>query len=154
MSPELTETRSRPVTAAQPAAVIDIGTTSIRMAIAEIGEAGDVRPLTTLTQAVNLGRDTFTKGVIEKSTIEDCVRVLRSYKRVLAEYRIERPDQLRAVATSAVREAQNRLAFLDRIYTATGISVSPIDESEVGRITYLGVQPLIKLDPELCSSGR
>lgn len=149
MSPELTETRSRPVTAAQPAAVIDIGTTSIRMAIAEIGEAGDVRPLTTLTQAVNLGRDTFTKGVIEKSTIEDCVRVLRSYKRVLAEYRIERPDQLRAVATGAVREAQNRLAFLDRIYTATGISVSPIDESEVGRITYLGVQPLIKLDPEL-----
>jgi len=138
--------------ATRPAAVIDIGTTSIRMAIAEIDDDGGVRMLSALSQAVALGKDTFTRGSLEKSTIEESVRVLKSYKRILAEYGIERPEQVRVVATSAVREALNRLSFLDRIYTATGIQVIPIDEAEVNRITYLGIQPLLKLDPELTDS--
>src|SRR6185436_15849381 len=71
---------------------------------------------------------------------------------VLAEYGLDRPEQMRAVATSAVREALNKLAFLDRIYTATGIQVVPIDEAEVNRITYLGIQPLLKLDPDLAAA--
>lgn len=144
-------TTSRPV-ASRTAAVIDVGTTSIRMAIADIDDAGDVRLLSSLSQAVALGKDTFTRGSIEKSTIEECVRVLKSYKRVLAEYGIDRPDQVRVVATSAVREALNKLSFLDRIYTATGLPVTPIDEAEVNRVTYLGVQPLLKLDPELAAA--
>jgi exopolyphosphatase / guanosine-5'-triphosphate,3'-diphosphate pyrophosphatase len=144
-------TLSRP-NATRTAAVIDVGTTSIRMAIADIDDSGGVHLLSSLSQAVALGKDTFTRGSIEKSTIEECVRVLRSYKRVLAEYGIERPDQVRIVATSAVREAMNRLAFLDRIYTATGLQVVPIDEAEVNRVTYLGAQPLLKPDPELFSA--
>src|SRR5436305_5441805 len=84
---------------ARPAAVIDVGTTSIRMAIAEIDDDGQVHHLSSLSQAVGLGKDTFTRGSLEKSTIEECVRVLKSYRRVLAEYGIESPDQVRIVAT-------------------------------------------------------
>ena len=134
------------------AAVIDIGTASIRMAIGEISDGGAVRPLTTLSQAVNLGRDTFMKRTLDRGTIEECVRVLKSYRRILAEYGVERPEQIRVVGTSAVREAQNRLAFLDRIYTATGFPVEPLDESEVNRITYLGIQPLLRADPMLADA--
>lgn len=122
------------------------------MAIAEIGESGNVRTLEALSQAVNLGRDTFTRGAITKSTIEDCVRVLRTYRRILREYQIEKPEQIRVVATSAVREASNRLAFVDRIYIATGFQVDPIDEAEVNRITYLGIQPFLTADPALSQS--
>ena len=57
--------------APKPVAVIDIGTTSIRMAIAEIDEQRGVRVLETLQQAVNLGKDTFTTGRIGKATIEN-----------------------------------------------------------------------------------
>jgi len=149
MSADSGEVKPRAALPTRPAAVIDVGTSSIRLAIAEISDDGHVHPLTTLSQAVSLGKDTFTRGILEKSTIEDCVRIFKSYQQILAEYQIERPEQLRAVATSAVREAQNRLAFLDRIYTATGIPISVIDESEVNRITYLGVQPLLKSDPSL-----
>ncbi|MBM4074959.1 MAG: exopolyphosphatase, partial [Planctomycetes bacterium] len=138
--------------ATRPVAVIDIGTTSIRMAIAEIDDQGGVQILSTLSQAVALGKDTFTRGSLEKTTIEESVRVLKSYKRVLAEYGIERTEQVRVVATSAVRESLNKLSFLDRVYTATGIQVVPIDEAEVNRITYLGVQPLLKMDPSLASA--
>lgn len=141
-----------PARSVKPVAVIDIGTTSIRMAVAEIDGAGEVRKLESLSQAVRLGKDTFTVGQIRKSTIEECVEVLRSYRRVLAEYGIHRPDQIRVVATSAVREARNRLAFIDRIYIATGLQVEPIEEAEVNRVTYLGVQPLLQAEPALAGA--
>src|SRR5206468_3629688 len=105
---------------ARQVAVIDIGTSSVRMAVAEISATGQVRQLETLAQAVNLGKDAFIRGAISKSTVEECVRVLKSYRRILKEYQIENPAQVRVVATSAVREATNRLAFVDRIYIATG----------------------------------
>src|SRR5687767_6295379 len=122
-------------TPAKPVAVIDIGTASVRMAIAEIGGDGQVRQLENLSQAANLGKDTFIRGVISKETIEDCVRILKSYRQRLREYQIERPEQVRVVATSAVREATNSLAFVDRIYIATGFQVEPLDEAEVIRLT-------------------
>ena len=121
-------------------AVIDVGTTSVRMAIAEISPAGIIQILEHLSQAVNLGKDTFTRGRIDRDTIEECVQVLKSYQQILGEYGIQSSDDLRVVATSAVRESTNRLAFLDRIYIATGIEIDPMDEAEISRITYLGIQ--------------
>jgi len=136
-----------------PVAVIDVGTASIRMAIAEIGPGDHVRPLERLSQAVSLGRDTFTKGIIEKPTIEECVRVLKSYRQVLREYQIVQDDRIRIVATSAVREAGNRMAFLDRVYSATGMRIEPIDEAEVNRITYLGIQPFLRSEEALARAN-
>lgn len=136
----------------KPVAVIDIGSSSIRMALAEIRANGAVRNLETLTQAVNLGRDTFTRGSISKATTEECVQVLRKYRRFLQQYQIERPDQIRVVATSAVREASNRMAFLDRIYVGTGFQIEPLDEAEVNRITYLSIQPFLAAEPELATA--
>lgn len=143
---------SSPAAAVRRVAVIDIGTSSIRMAVAEIGAAGQVRQLETLSQAVNLGKDTFIRGGISKATVEECVRVLKSYRRILQEYQIDNPAQVRVVATSAVREAVNRLAFVDRVYIATGFQVEPLDEAEVVRITYLGVAPQLRSDPLLATS--
>lgn len=92
-------------------AVVDIGSTAVRMAIAEIDDQENVRNLEALTQEVSLGKDTFTRGRITAETTEECVCVLKRYRRLLEEYQITRPEQVRVVATSAVREAENRLAF-------------------------------------------
>lgn len=138
--------------AVQPVAVIDVGTTSIRMAVAEVREGGEIRLLESLSQAVSLGKDTFTTGSISAATTEQCVRVLRSYRRVLNEYGLSDPSRVRVVATSAVREAINRLSFLDRVFSATGFPMEPIDEAEANRITYLGVIPFLKADRELAKA--
>lgn len=128
-------------------AVIEVGTTSIRMAIAEVVPTGAIRILESLSQGVTLGKDSFTRGELGRQTIEDCVRVLKAYRRKLEEYGIRQVDQVRVVATSAVREALNQMAFLDRIYIATGLTVQPIDEAEVHRITYRSIQPLLAAEP-------
>jgi len=93
--------------------------------------------LETLQQAVGLGKDTFTTGRIGKATIEDCVHVLRSYRQMLTEYQIVSPEQIRVIATSAVREASTGSPFSIAFYIATGLQIEPIDEAEETRITYL-----------------
>jgi exopolyphosphatase / guanosine-5'-triphosphate,3'-diphosphate pyrophosphatase len=125
-------------------AVVDIGTNSIRMSIAEIGPGQEIRTLETLYQAVNLGKDTFTGAAIKSQTIEECVKTLRGYKQILEQYDIRRPEQIRVVATSAVYEAANQWTFINRIYIATGILVEPLDDAEANRFAYLAIQPLLQ----------
>lgn len=137
---------------ARPVAVIDIGTTSIRMAVAQIKATGEIHHLEKLSQGVSLGKDTFTRGSIQKNTIEACVKVLRDYRKLLQELQITKPSQIRVIATSAVREAANRMQFLDRIYSATGFEVEPLDEAEVTRITFMGVQPYLRTEKELADN--
>ncbi len=151
--PELVSSGSdTPSTPPRLVAVIDIGTSAIRMASGEITADGLTRTVESLSQAVAIGKDTFAGRKISRSIIEDCVRILTSYRVVLDSYGISNDDQLRCVATSAVREAQNRLVFLDRIYIATQIQVEVLDESEVARITFLGVQPMLKADTHLSAA--
>uniref|UniRef100_UPI002611F350 Ppx/GppA phosphatase family protein n=1 Tax=uncultured Gimesia sp. TaxID=1678688 RepID=UPI002611F350 len=141
---------SRPDTVANRLiAVIDIGTGAIRMEIAEIKADGSVNTLEKLSQAVTLGEDTFQMRNIQKTTMEECVRILKSYRRRLDEYQITSDDQIRVVATSAVREADNRLVFTDRIFIATGFEIAPLDEAEVNRITYQGIRPYLTAKPNL-----
>ncbi|NQT93845.1 MAG: exopolyphosphatase [Lentisphaerae bacterium] len=134
-------------------AVIELGTTSIRMVLSEYEpESGKQRAVESLQQAVTLGKDTFTLGYIQRETTEACVRVLRTFRRLLGEYHLTDSNRIRAVATSAVREASNRDDFVDRLFIGSGINVEVIDEAEVNRYTYEAVRPLLEARPELKNS--
>ncbi len=133
----------------RPVAVIDIGATSIRMQIAEIFGSGRIRKHDALTNGVSLGRDTFSNGSIGRSTIEESVRVLKSYQKILQEFGITDPKEIRVVATSGVREASNSLEFLDRVFIATGLQIELFNEAELHRVTYLGIQPFFDMHQEL-----
>ncbi len=148
-------TSQRPVPAA-PApvpgrviAVIDIGATAIRMEIAELKPDGEIHSLDALNNAVRLGKDTFTTGRISQATIEESVKILKGYRRVMEEYGVRDNAQIRAVATSSVREAANRDTFLDRVYMATRINVQAIEETEEIRLTYLAIHQVLRRQPEL-----
>lgn len=130
-------------------AVIDVGASAIRMTVAEIQAGGGIRVVEHLQKAVSLGRDVFSAGVISQDTIRQCVNVLAGFLRVCSEYGIQDPTHVRAVATSAVREAENRDTFLDRIYIATGLSVRVIDEAEESRLMFVALQDVLSAMPDL-----
>jgi exopolyphosphatase/guanosine-5'-triphosphate,3'-diphosphate pyrophosphatase len=134
------------------AAVIDIGATSIRMVIAEIDPAGHVRRLESLRKGVPLGKNTFSRGAIDQDTIRDCVEILKGFEKVMAEYGINDPSQVHAVATSSVREAQNGDNFRDRVAIATGINIKVIDEPEESRLTFMAAQEVLEARPGLGAS--
>lgn len=143
----------KPVGEAKLVAVIDLGTTAIRMQISQIKSTGEIEKIESLVHGVSIGKDSFSSGAISRTTIEDCIRVLKIYRRKLQEYGIVDPRHIRVVATSGVREATNRLAFQDRVFIATGLDIEAFDEAELHRVTYLGIQPFFEGNPE-AFSGR
>ena len=139
-SPEPTPPTSTP---RRLVAAIDIGSSAVRLDIGEVREQGEVRLLESLRHGVRLGRDVFTQGRIQQDTLRRCITILKNYARLLAEYGITRPDQIRAVATSFAREAANRDMFVDRVSTATGFFVRILEESEETLLTYLAVRDIL-----------
>lgn len=125
------------------AAVIEIGSTSIRMAIARREPDGQLQHMDDLDLPTGLGRDSFAAEAISAATTERCVTAMHRFQQVLREFGLGE-EHVRVVATSAVREARNQDAFTDRVQIATGLPVQVLTESEVSRLTYLAVHPLLK----------
>ncbi len=121
-------------------AAIDIGANSVRLAIAEVSADGHVEVLEQLQRAVRLGQDTFRRGRLSGQVMRAATAILRDYQQKLGFYNVE---LVRAVATSAVREASNADTFLDRIYMTTGLDVAVIDTSEESRLTVSAVRPAV-----------
>lgn len=134
--------------AVRQVAAIDIGARAVRLDVGELAPDG-IRILESLQKAVHLGKDTFTGGAIDSSSIEQCVDILRGFRHVLQPYGITQPGDIRTVATSSVREADNREAFLDRIYIATGLTVEVLEDAEIEQLIHLALQDLVAQDPAL-----
>jgi len=122
-------------------AAVDIGSNSIRMALAEVLSDGEVRVLDKLQRAVRLGQDTFRRGRMGGQSMRAAIAILRDYQQLMDFYHVER---VRAVATSAIREANNGDTFLDRIFMATGLDVEVIETSEESRLIVSAVREVVK----------
>jgi exopolyphosphatase/guanosine-5'-triphosphate,3'-diphosphate pyrophosphatase len=125
----------------RPVAVIDMGASAIRLVVAETGPEGALQVLEEASRGVLLGKDTFSSGRLGAATVEATLKALEGFRRIMDTYGVLR---CRAVATSAVREAQNRETFLDRVRLRTGIDVEIIDGSEENRLTYMAVREKLK----------
>lgn len=118
-------------------AAIDIGVNSIRMVIAEVLSDGTFEILERLQRAVRLGQETFRQGRLGGRAMRSAVDILRDYAGIIRLYDVE---QVRGVATSAVREATNADTLLDRIFMATGMHVEVIGTAEESRLTVSAVR--------------
>jgi exopolyphosphatase/guanosine-5'-triphosphate,3'-diphosphate pyrophosphatase len=112
---------------------IDVGSNSIRLAVVEVRPDGSWTFLEELQQPVRLGVDTFAHGAISPDSMRATCEVINQFKDVLATYRV---DTVRAVATSAVREADNRDTFIDRVAQETGIGLETIEAVEESSLTF------------------
>lgn len=142
---------SKPLSESPPAdktvAAIDVGANALRMAIAQVLPDGRVEVLERLQQAIHLGQDTFRRGRLGAQSIGAAVAVLRDYRKLLDLYRVER---VRAVATSAVREASNADTLIDRVLMTTGLNLEVIGTSEESRLTVSAVLQALEGDPDIC----
>ena len=125
---------------AKTVAAIDVGANALRMVIAEVFSDGRIEVLERLQRAVRLGQDTFRRGRLGGESMRAAVQVLRDYRQLLDLYKVEK---IRAVATTAVREAANGDTFLDRVFMATRLNVEVIDTSEESRLTVSAVRQAV-----------
>ncbi len=134
-------------------AVIDIGSTAVRMIVAEVNSEGQWWRLDRAARPVGLGRDVFTSGAISRESMLQCIKILSSFTELLEGWGVT-PDNIRTVATSAIREARNRDTFIDRVQIRTGLQVNVIEGVEENHLTYLAVQNAINhMRPQFTRSG-
>ena len=127
-------------------AVLDMGASAIRLVVAEIAPNGSIRTVEEASKGLLLGRDTFSSGAIRSQTVDAALATLENFRRVIDNYGVQR---VRAVATSAVREARNGDVFLDRIQGRTGIAFDSINEAEESRLVFLAVRRTLGRSPAL-----
>ena len=125
------------LTSKEPVAVIDIGSSAIRMVIAEIGPKLSIRYLENVQKPVLFAKDVFSNGRLSAAAIRQGIDILNNYKALLTTYGVRR---MHAIATSAIREAANRESFVDQVFVRTGIDVEVIEGAEENRLDLIAVE--------------
>jgi len=115
-------------------AALDIGTNSFHLVIAK-PVPGGFEVVTREKDVVRLGHG---GGDMKQLSDEAIGRGVKSLAR-LAEIASSHGAEVRAVATSAVREAKNRSEFIKQVRKATGIDIEVISGVEEARLIHLGV---------------
>ena len=115
-------------------AVVDIGTNSTRLLIADVGDGqvGERERRTTITR---LGQDLEATGRLADAAMERVSDALTEYRELIDRHGAER---VVAVATSAMRDAENGPAFRDRIRERFDVDARTISGDEEARLTFLG----------------
>lgn len=126
-------------------AVIEIGSTGIRLVISEIDSEGAWRVVDRAGKPLSLGRDVFTTGIISRESLLNCLGVLEGFQELIAGWGIVRGD-VHVIATSALREARNRDTFSDRVFLQTGFRINVVEGIEENRLMYLAVRYALKDD--------
>ncbi len=128
----------------QTIAAIDVGSNAIRLLIGKVDDALHLEALESLRVPVRLGKDTFKNGagIISEASMQETVNAFTTFQKVMHDYGV---SQLRAVSTSAMREAANQEILVERILQATGIPVEVISGEEEARLIHLAVSKAIDL---------
>jgi exopolyphosphatase/guanosine-5'-triphosphate,3'-diphosphate pyrophosphatase len=124
-------------------AAIDVGSNSVHMLVADVTRGGHIEVVDRVKEVVRLGRRVFVTGRLTAESMDLAARALKHFEQVAKAQHVER---LRVVATSAVREASNRSAFLKRIRRETGLAVEVISGQEEARLIFSAARYALGLD--------
>jgi exopolyphosphatase/guanosine-5'-triphosphate,3'-diphosphate pyrophosphatase len=144
--------RSALEVALPPIAAIDVGTNSIHMIIARVGEGNTLEVLSRDREAVRLGQAGGDIKYLASEAIARGVEVMERFVTMAEQHRA----YVRAVGTSAVREALNREEFLRAVEERTGVRIEVIAGEEEARLIYVGVihgLPLVAKKLCICDIG-
>lgn len=124
-------------------AVIDIGSSSIRLDVSEISENEGVHPrvLESADKSYTLGIEVYEKQKISNETISTAISIINDFKEMFSCYNV---DKVIAFGTSSLREAVNSDTFIDRVLMQTGLEVEILSGLEVNQITYMAVIDVLK----------
>ncbi|HEX5033329.1 MAG TPA: Ppx/GppA phosphatase family protein [bacterium] len=123
-------------------AVIDLGTNSVHMLMAEIHPNFTFEVLGREKEMARLGDGTMAKRYLSRAVMERGLATIRKFYFLAQSKGIQK---IVAVATSAVREAHNGGEFIQKIRKETKIRVRVITGEEEGRLIYLGVKHSLEL---------
>lgn len=115
---------------------IDIGTNAARLLVGEVETLNGhsfVKKISYTRVPLRLGEEVFTDGKLSKKKTEDFVKTIQAFKLISEIFEVKK---LRAVATSAMREASNAAKVIERIKQETGVEVEVISGDEEAELIF------------------
>lgn len=126
-------------------AAIDVGSNAIRIQIASVDQPGTYRVVEQDRRPVRLGHGVFETGALDPESRSDALEALRRFKTLADKHGVK---AVRAVATSAMREAKDGPAFIKDV-ASLGLNLEILSEEDEARLISLGILSGLKFDPPL-----
>lgn len=117
-------------------AAIDIGTNAARLLVGEVSTDDDFTSIQKVSYSripLRLGMEVFDNGRISESKTKDFVKAMKAFGLISEIFDVK---QLRACATSAMREAENGLEVREKIKEETGINIEIISGDEEAELIF------------------
>ena len=117
-------------------AVIDLGSNSARLVIADIMPSGHFVVVDELKETVRLGQDMERDGFLKPARVAQAVKTLKMFRKMCDSNKVEK---FYPIATNAVRRAKNQKSFLEEINAVCGFKFKVLTEEEEAMHIYRGV---------------
>ncbi|MDQ3191225.1 MAG: phosphatase, partial [Bacteroidota bacterium] len=127
-------------------AVIDLGTNTFNLLIAEVSSINHYRILYSSKTPVQLGKGGINKQLITSDAINRGVETIGCFLQRIAIYNVAK---IYAYATSAVRGAKNGKEFTDKIKNEFNLDINIISGDKEAELIYYGVKLGVSLNEEV-----
>jgi exopolyphosphatase/guanosine-5'-triphosphate,3'-diphosphate pyrophosphatase len=121
-------------------AIIDLGTNTFNLLIADNRDKGSWSHVYKIKEAVKLGQGGINKGFIMPDAFKRGIDAIERHHERMKDYNVEK---VYAYGTSALRDASNGQDFIDEIKTRFGIEVNLISGDKEAELIYKGVRQTI-----------
>ncbi|HKY72883.1 MAG TPA: Ppx/GppA phosphatase family protein [Nitrospira sp.] len=116
---------------------VDIGTLTCRLLIADLPSSGPLKELHSERRILRLGEGVDQSKRLKREAMDRVMQCLGEWRNVIDRYQVH---ACTAVATSAVRDAENRQEFVDRVTIETGFHVEILTGEQEAQRTMLGIR--------------
>ena len=116
-------------------AVVDIGTNSTRLLVADVSADGDVAELERQSTVTRLGQGVDASGALAPEAVQRVFSTLERYRQMIDEHGA---SETMAVLTSAVRDASNGAEFTARVREDFGLDARTLSGDEEAQLSFLG----------------
>lgn len=123
-------------------AVIDLGTNTFNLLVAETTTGGQFETLYNERLPVQLGEGGINKGIIMPAAFQRGIEAMDNYASAIRQWKVQKTL---AFATSALRNASNGMAFAEMVRARTGVEISIITGEREAEYISIGVRQAVKL---------
>lgn len=124
-------------------ASVDMGTNATRLAIGTLDEENRLEIVHTQRYPLRIGSSVFKSSNLSPDNIKEACEVFKGIRKILESHRV---INVRAVATSAMREAKNSKVLVDEIFRCSSIKLEVISGLEEAALVSWAISEKLRLD--------
>jgi exopolyphosphatase / guanosine-5'-triphosphate,3'-diphosphate pyrophosphatase len=126
-------------------AIIDLGTNTFNLLIAEVSANQSYNILLETKNAAKLGKGGINDKTILPDAMERGIDALHQHLRTIADYNVEK---IVCIATAAIRSAKNGTDFVQLVKSQTGLDIQVIDGQKEAQLIFDGIKQVMPLTDE------